>query len=65
MVNLPDKMKIMKSNLNQKVNNLTEEVQKLNTNFELLKDVMYGPKLKHCIKKVILLAFMYLMATSK
>ena len=27
----------MKSNLNEKVRNLTEEVQKLNTNFELLK----------------------------
>ena len=33
VVNLPDKMKIMKSNLNEKVNNLTEEVQKLNRNF--------------------------------
>ena len=27
----------MKSNLNEKVSNLIEEVQKLNTNFELLK----------------------------
>ena len=35
--NLQDKMETMKSNLNGKVSNLTEEVQKLNTNFELLK----------------------------
>ena len=34
-VNLQDKMETMKSNLNEKVSNLTEEVQKLNTNFEL------------------------------
>ena len=36
-VNLQDKMETMKGNLNEKVTNLTEEVQKLNTNFELLK----------------------------
>ena len=36
-VNLQDKMETMKSNLNEKFSNLTEEVQKLNTNFELLK----------------------------
>ena len=35
-VNLQDKMETMKSNLNEKFSNLTEEVQKLNTNFELL-----------------------------
>ena len=37
VVNLQDKMETMKSNLNEKVSNLTEVVQKLNTNFELLK----------------------------
>ena len=37
-VNLQDKMEIMKGNLNEKVTNLTEEVQKLNTNFELKSD---------------------------
>ena len=36
-VNLQDKMETMKGNLNEKVTNLTEEVQKLDTNFELLK----------------------------
>ena len=36
-VNLQDKMETMKSNLNEKVSNLIEEVQKRNTNFELLK----------------------------
>ena len=36
-VNLQDKMETMKSNLNEKVSNLTEDAQKLNTNFELLK----------------------------
>ena len=36
-VNLQDKMETMKSNLNETVSILTEEVQKLNTNFELLK----------------------------
>ena len=36
-VNLQDKMETMKSNLNEKFSNLTEGVQKLNTNFELLK----------------------------
>ena len=36
-VNLQDKMKTMNINLNEKVSNLTQEVQKLNTNFELLK----------------------------
>ena len=36
-VNLQDKMETMKSNLNEKVSNLTGEVQELNTNFELLK----------------------------
>ena len=36
-VNLQDKMETMKSNLNEKASNLTEEVQKVNTNFELLK----------------------------
>ena len=30
-------MKTMNINLNEKVSNLTQEVQKLNTNFELLK----------------------------
>ena len=34
-VNPQDKMETMKSNLNEKVSNLTEEVQKLNTNSEL------------------------------
>ena len=37
-VNLQDKMETMKGNLNEKVTNLTEEVQKLNTNFELKSD---------------------------
>ena len=37
VVNLQDKMEAMKSKLNDKVSNLTEEVQKLNTNFETLK----------------------------
>ena len=37
VVNLQDKMQTMKNNLNYRVGNLTEEVQKLNTNFELLK----------------------------
>ena len=37
VVNLQDKMETMKSKLNDKVSNLTEEVQKLNTNFETLK----------------------------
>ena len=36
-VNLQDEMETMKSNLNEKVTNLTEEVQKLNTSFEILK----------------------------
>ena len=36
-VNLQDKMETMKSNLNEKVTNLTEEVQKLNISFEILK----------------------------
>ena len=36
-VNLQHKMETMESNLNEKVSNLTEEAQKLNTNFELLK----------------------------
>ena len=36
-VNLQDKMETMKSNLNEKVCNLTEEAQKMNTNFELLR----------------------------
>ena len=36
-VNLQDKMETMKSSLNEKASNLTEEVQKVNTNFELLK----------------------------
>ena len=36
VVNLQDKMETMKSNVNEKVSNLTEEVQKLNTNFEPL-----------------------------
>ena len=36
-VNLQDKMETMKNNLNGKVSNPTEEVQKLNRNFELLK----------------------------
>ena len=36
-VNLQNKMETMKSSLNEKVGNLTEEVQKLNTNLELLK----------------------------
>ena len=36
-VNPQDKMEIMRSKLNEKVINLTEEVQKLNTNFGLLK----------------------------
>ena len=36
-VNLQDKMETMKSNLNEKVCDLTEEVQKLNANFKLLK----------------------------
>ena len=37
VVNLQDKMETMKINLNEKVSNLTDEVQKLNTSFELLK----------------------------
>ena len=37
VVNLQDKMETMKSNLNETVSILTEENQKLNTNFELLK----------------------------
>ena len=37
VVNLQDKMETMKSHLNEKVSNLTEEVQKLNTNLKLLK----------------------------
>ena len=37
VVNLQDKMETMKSKLNEKVSNLTEGVQKLNTNFETLK----------------------------
>ena len=36
-VNLQDKMESMKSNLNEKVSNLTEELQKLKTNFITLK----------------------------
>ena len=32
--NLPNKMEAMKSNLNENVSNLTEEVQKPNVNFE-------------------------------
>ena len=32
VVNLQDKMETMKINLNKKISNLTEEVQKLNTN---------------------------------
>ena len=36
-VNLQDKMETMKNNPNEKVSNLSEEVQKLNINFELLK----------------------------
>ena len=32
VVNLQDKMETMKINLNMKISNLTEEVQKLNTN---------------------------------
>ena len=39
-VNLQDKLETIKSNLNEKVRNLTEEVQKLNTNFELLNSVV-------------------------
>ena len=37
VVNLQDKMETMKSDLNETVSILTEENQKLNTNFELLK----------------------------
>ena len=37
VVNLQDKMETMKSNLNEKISNLTDEVQKRNTSFELLK----------------------------
>ena len=36
-VNLQDKMETMKSNLNEKVSNLTEEVQKLNTKLRTFK----------------------------
>ena len=37
VVNLQDKVETMKSNLNEKVSNLTEEDKKLNTYFQLLK----------------------------
>ena len=36
-VNLQDKMESMKSNLNENVSNLTEELQKLKTNFITLQ----------------------------
>ena len=44
-VNLQDKMETMKSNLNKKASNLTE-VQKVNTNFELLKSDLVSLELK-------------------
>ena len=37
VINLQDKMETTKSHLNEKVSNLTEEVEKLNTNLKLLK----------------------------
>ena len=37
VVNLHDQIEAMKNNLNEKVSNVTEEVQILNTNFELLQ----------------------------
>ena len=43
--NLQDKMETMKSNLNEEVINLTEKVQKLNTNFELLKSDFSATKI--------------------
>ena len=46
-VNLQDKMKTMKSNLNEKVSNLIEEVQKLNTNFELLKSDFLATRIEN------------------
>ena len=46
-VNLQDKMETMKRNLNEKVSNLTEEVQKLNTNFELLKSDFSGTRIEN------------------
>ena len=43
--NLLDKMETMKSNVNEEVINLTEKVQKLNTNFELLKSDFSATKI--------------------
>ena len=46
-VNLQDKMKTIKSNLNEKASNLTEEVQELNTNSELLKSEFIATRIEN------------------
>ena len=46
-VNLQNKMKTIKSNLNEKASNLTEEVQELNTNSELLKSEFIATRIEN------------------
>ena len=55
-VDLQDKMETVKSNLNRKVSNLTEEVQKLNANFELLKSDFGVTRIENSSLNKILIA---------